>query len=153
MWSRGFVASGIKDIIFIVSHHKQSIESFFAANEILEDFYLKNGKREQVKDLRRIQKLANFTFVYTHPPYGNGGCMQAARHLLQDKPFVWFRADELIVARGKPRVRQCLDVYEKYGLPVVSALRIPNPGDRTRYGMAKLSPVKGERGIRKKSNQ
>ncbi len=143
------VASGIKDIVFIVSHHKQSIESFFAANEILEDFYLKNGKKDQVKDLRRIQKLANFTFVYTHPPYGNGGCLQAARHLLEDKPFVLAWADELIVAHGKPRVRQCLDVYEKYGLPVVSALRIPDPKDRTRYGMAKLSSFKGERKIKK----
>jgi UTP--glucose-1-phosphate uridylyltransferase len=143
------VASGIKDIIFIVSHHKQSIESFFATNEILEDFYLKNGKKDQVKDLRRIQKLANFTFVYTHPPYGNGGCLQAARHLLEDKSFVLAWADELIVARGKPRVRQCLDVYEKHGLPVVSALRIPDPKDRTRYGMAKLLSFKGERKIKK----
>ncbi len=136
------VASGIKDIVFIVSHHKQTIESFFASNEILEDFYLKNGKREQVKDLRRIQKLANFSFVYTHPPYGNGGCLHAARHLLEGKPFVLTWADELIVAKGKPRVRQCLDVYEKTGLPVISALRIPDPKDRRLYGMAKLASYK-----------
>ncbi len=143
------VASGIKDIIFIVSHHKQSIESFFGANEILEDFYLKNGKVEQVKDLRRIQKLANFTFVYTHPPYGNGGCLQAARHLLEDKPFVLTWADELIVTKGQPRVRQCLDVYEKFGLPVISALRIPNPADRCLYGMAELLPWQKEKSIKK----
>ncbi|MFA6161382.1 MAG: sugar phosphate nucleotidyltransferase [Patescibacteria group bacterium] len=143
------VASGIEEIIFIVSHHKQSIESFFAANEILEDFYLKNGKKDQVKELQRIENLAEFSFVYTHPPYGNGGCLAAARHLLQDEPFVLVWADELIVTRGEPRVRQCLDVYEKYHKPVISAVRIPNPEERKKYGMAELKPWKGESKVKK----
>ncbi len=144
------VASGITEIIFIVSHHKQSIESFFAANEILEDYYLKNGKVEQVEELRRIEKLAPFVFVYTQPPYGNGGCLGAVEHLIKDEPFVFIWADELIVANSKtPRVRQCLDVYEKYGLPVISSVRIPDPEDRVRYGMAEMEPFKKEKNVQK----
>ena len=135
------VASGITDIIFIVSHHKQAIESFFACNETLEDYYLKNGKEKQVDELRRIQSLARFAFVYTRPPYGNGGCLAAVEHLIGDDPFVLVWADELIVANGKtPRVRQCLDVYEKYALPVISSVHIPEPADRSRYGMAEMEP-------------
>lgn len=143
------VASGIKEIIFIVSQHKQSIESFFSANESLEDFYLKDGKKDQVKELRRIENLAKYSFVYTHPPYGNGGCLEAARHLVEDKPFVLVWADELIVTRGKPRVRRCLDAYEKYGVPVISAVRIPNAQDRALYGMAKLENWKKEKCLKK----
>lgn len=144
------VASGITDIIFIVSHHKQAIESFFACNETLEDYYLKNGKEKQVEELRRIQSLARFAFVYTQPPYGNGGCLAAVEHLIKDDPFVLVWADELIVANGKkPRVRQCLDVYEKYGLPVISSVRIPEPADRSRYGMAEMEPFGKDKQVQK----
>lgn len=142
-------ASGVKKIIFIVSPYKHSLENLFSPNEPLEDYYLKIGKDDRVRELRQIARLAEFTFVYTRQPYGNGGCLHAARHLLHDRPFVLVWADEIIVANGRPRVRQCLDAYEKYGLPVISTVRIPEPEDRARYGMAELAPFKKENNIRR----
>jgi UTP--glucose-1-phosphate uridylyltransferase len=142
------VKSGITNIIFVVSHNKQSIENFFSPNPEVEDYYMKLGKKEEVKNLRKISKLANFSYVYTHPPYGNGGALAAARHLLGDEAFVFVWSDELILSKKAPRIKQCLDAYYKYGKPVISAIKISDPKLRSRYGMAELKNVKGEKEIK-----
>lgn len=139
------VKSGIEEIIFIVSHHKQSIESFFSPNQILEDYFLKLGKEERVAELKRISEMARFSFVYTKPPYGNGGALVAAKHLLRKKhPFLFIWSDELMPTTGVPRVRQCIEAWEKFGQPIVSAVRIPEPEKRSRYGMAEFRDLPGE---------
>lgn len=142
------VASGIKNIIFIVSHHKQSIESFFSPNPILEDYFIKLGKKEQVENLKKISEMAEFSFVYTKPPYGNGGALGAARHLLKDEPFVLVWSDEMIFSKEKPRIKQCIDAYEKYHKPVISAVKIADPTKRCRYGMAELKDIEGDKEVK-----
>ena len=142
------VASGIENIIFVVSHHKQSIESFFSANEILEDYFLKCGKKEQVADLRRIANMANFDFVYAKNLAGNGGALEAARHLLLNDPFVLVWSDEVIFSKKEPRIKQCLDAFYKYGKPVISAVEIKDELKRKRYGMAELRDLPGEEEIK-----
>ena len=92
--------------------------------------------------------MANFSYVYTHPPYGNGGALAAARHLLGDEPFVFVWSDEIILSKKQPRIKQCLDAYYKYGKPVISAVKISDPNMRSRYGMAELKDIKGEKEIK-----
>lgn len=142
------VTSGIENIIFVVSHHKQSIESFFAPNEILEDYFLKLGKKEQVDGLRHISDMAEFSFVYTKPPYGNGGALEAARHLVSDEPFVLAWSDEIIFSENKPRIKQCIETFDKFQKPVISAIEIKDPTKRSRYGMAELRDIPGEKYIK-----
>ena len=142
------VASGIENIIFVVSHHKQCIESFFSANEILEDYFLKCGKKEQVADLKRIANMANFDFVYAKNLSGNGGALEAARHLLLNDPFVLVWSDEVIFSKKEPRIKQCLDAFYKYGKPVISAVEIKDELKRKRYGMAELKDLPGEEEIK-----
>lgn len=143
------VKSGITQIIFVVSHHKQAIESFFSPNQILESFFEEKGKREEVERLRAISSMAEIGFVYTKPPYGNGGALVAAKHLLRKKhPFLFVWSDELIMTSGVPRIKQCIETYEKYGKPVVSAIRIDDPKKRASYGMAELTDVTDERSVK-----
>lgn len=142
------VASGIERIIFVVSHHKQPIESFFSPNEILEDYFMKVGKKEQVEDLKRIAGLAEFEFVYAKNLEGNGGALESARHLLEKEPFVMVWSDEVIFSKKGPRIKQCLDAFYKYGKPVISAVEIKDPNKRKRYGMAELKDIKGEEEIK-----
>lgn len=142
------VASGIKNIIFVVSHNKQSIENFFSPNPEVEDYYKKLGKHQEVKNLKKITGMANFSYVYTHPPYGNGGALAAARHLLGDEPFVFVWSDEIILSKKEPRIKQCLNTYYKYGKPVISAVKINDPKIRHRYGMAELKDIKGDKEVK-----
>lgn len=139
------VAAGIHQIIFIVSHHKQSIESFFSPNQILEDYFLGIGKEDMVAELRGICDMADFGFVYTKPPYGNGGALFSARHLLRKKhPFLFIWSDEIMMTTGKPRIKQIIEAYDKYQIPTVSAVEIEDPDQRSRYGMAELRDIDGD---------
>jgi UTP--glucose-1-phosphate uridylyltransferase len=143
------VASGIKNIIFVVAHHKQSIESFFSTNELIEDYFLKIGKKKEVETLKKISQLATFSFVYANPPFGNGSALIAARHLLENKPFVLVWSDEVIISKKSPRIKQCLQAYYKYKQPVISAVKIEDPEKREKYGMAILEDIPGEKEIKK----
>lgn len=142
------VASGITNIIFVVSHHKQSIESFFAPNELVENYIAKVGGQAKCDALKAISKLATFSFVYTQASTGNGWSIQSVRHLLEDKPFVLTWSDEIIISKSKPRVAQCLDAYYKYGKPVISAVKIEDAKKRSKYGMAELQDIKDETEIK-----
>jgi len=139
------VASGIKNIIFVVAQQKQLIESFFSNNEMEEDYLLKIGaSKEQVEYIKSITKMAEFTFVYTKNQHGNGRALNAVRNLVGSEPFVFVWSDEIIISKQKPRIKQCLETFEKYNKPVISAVRIADPIKRQRYGMAELKDIKGE---------
>lgn len=142
------VRSGIENIIFVVGHRKQSVEDFFSLDDTYEAFLLEHGKTEKVKELRRIATMANFIFVYTAPPYGNGAALHAARHALQEgEPFVVTWGDEFIYSPTVPRIQQCIETFEKYHQPVVSAVEISNSADRCRYGMGDITAMDGEEDV------
>ncbi len=132
------VNAGIENIIFTVAHHKDALEKFFTPNEELVRYYLSLGKKDEVKDLRRIEKMAKFTFVHSLPPYGNGTTLNDVRHLVGDEPFIITWADEIIMTKGKSRIQQCLKVFDKYKCPVISAIEIKDQKKRCLYGMAEL---------------
>lgn len=140
------VAAGIERIIFIVSHHKQAVESFFGPNQPLEDYYAHHNKTTEVKELQRISGLADYAFVYTAPPYGNGGALRAVREFVEDEAFVVVWADELVwtPAATPSRVERCLRAFEHYGKPIISMMKIADPMIRSRYGMADIRDIAGD---------
>ncbi|KKQ41011.1 MAG: UTP-glucose-1-phosphate uridylyltransferase [Candidatus Magasanikbacteria bacterium GW2011_GWA2_37_8] len=135
------VKAGITNIIFVVAHHKHSIEDFFSPNEEFEDYLKLQGKKDKTKMLVDISNMAEFTFVYSKPPYGNGAPIAAVEHLIKDEPFVLVWGDEFVINKGVPRVRQCIDAFETYGKSVVSAFEIKEAERRQLYGMAKLKSI------------
>jgi len=56
-----------------------------------------------------------------------------------DEPFVVLWGDEFIYSKP-PRVKQCIKVFEKYGEPVISAIRVRRK-DTDKYGIAKVGKV------------
>lgn len=138
------VASGIERIIFVVAHHKHAVENFFSPNEMLEDYFTKLHKEEAVAKLQNITKLAEFSFVFAKPPYGNGGALLPAKQFINDEPFAVIWGDEVMLTPDTPRLKQCIEVYEKYQKPVISAVEITEAERRERYGMADITPLAGE---------
>ena len=143
------VASGITDIIFVVSQHKHAIETFFSPAPMMEEYYEHMGKNEKVAEIRRITNLANYSFVYTNFPNGNGGALLAAKHLVGKEPFVLVWGDELITCPGKPRIKQCIETFEKYGQPVISTVKITDKKKLKLYGVAELKPFGDEKLVKK----
>ncbi len=127
------VASGITDIVIVTGWHKRAIEDHFDyPNELIQTLK-EQGKQEQLEEVKRTAELANFIYIRQKGPYGNGTPVLCARNVIGDEPFVAIWGDEFIYAKP-PRAKQCIDVFEKYGDPVISAIKVSNQ-DVSRYGI------------------
>lgn len=136
------VASGIKDIIIVTGWQKRTIEDHFDYPYELEKKLEQSGKTEELKIVRQIAEMANFIYVRQKGPYGNATPVISSRHLIDDdEPFAVMWGDEFIYARP-PRLKQMIDVFNKRRKSVISAIRIKNKNDLSKYGIAKVKPIK-----------
>jgi len=137
------VHSGVNNIIIVTGANKRAIEDHFdVPNEDLVK-NLMNGKKEKIlKEIRRISEMANFIYVRQKGPYGNGTPILAVEPVIEDEPFAVLWGDEFIHSTP-PRLKQMIDVYEKYGGVVISGVKIENKEDLSRYGIADLEHVEG----------
>ena len=86
--------------------------------------------------------MANFIYVRQKGPYGNGTPVLAVEPIIEDEPFAVLWGDEFIHSKP-PRLKQMIDVYEKYGGIVISGVAIEHKEDLKRYGIAELEHVEG----------
>lgn len=117
-------AAGIEQIIFITSQNKRAIEDHFDRNFELEYRLEKKGKKETLGQILDITDLAQFVYVRQRSPKGDGDAILCARELVGDEPCAVFFGDDIV--GGKiPAIKQLMDVYEKYGAPVVGVAAKP----------------------------
>lgn len=135
------VASGITDIVMITGWHKRSIEDHFDYPFELEKRLEEAGKEKELAEVRRIANMANFIYVRQKGPYGNATPVLCAKNVIGNEPFAVLWGDEFIYA-NPPRLKQMIDVYEEFGKPVISGVRIKEKSDLSRYGIAKVKPVR-----------
>lgn len=127
------VASGITDIVIVTGWHKRAIEDHFDYPfELIKTLELQK-KEKLLEEVKRTAQLANFIYIRQKGPYGNGTPVLCSKTVIGDEPFVAIWGDEFIYATP-PRARQCIEVFEKYGDPVISAVRVPKESV-TRYGI------------------
>ncbi len=137
------VASGIEDIIIVTGWSKRAIEDHFdVPNGELVAQLKSAGKTKLLEEVNRISKMANFIYVRQKGPYGNGTPILSAQAAIGDEPFAVLWGDEFIHS-DPPRLAQMLDVHHKYGGAVISAVRIKNKKDLSRYGIADVQKIEG----------
>lgn len=137
------VDSGIETVVIVTGANKRAIEDHFdAPNKDLVQNLLDGKKEHMLEELEHISEMANFIYVRQKGPYGNGTPVLAGEAVIGDEPFAVLWGDEFIYSKP-PRLKQMIDVYEKYGGVVISGVRIPNKADLKRYGIADLEPVEG----------
>ena len=136
------VASGITDIIIVTGWHKRSIEDHFDYPFELEKRLEEAGKEKELKEVRRIADMANFIYVRQKGPYGNGTPVLSAKKAIGNEPFAVLWGDEFMHARV-PRLKQCIQAYNKYKGPVVAGMQIKEREKLSKYGIAKIKPQKG----------
>lgn len=137
------VESGIETVVIVTGANKRAIEDHFdAPNKDLVQNLLDGKKEHMLEELERISEMANFIYVRQKGPYGNGTPVLAGEAVIGDEPFAVLWGDEFIYSKP-PRLKQMIDVYEKYGGVVISGVRIPKKADLKRYGIADLEPVEG----------
>jgi len=121
------VASGITDILIIISRGKRSIEEHFMANPELEADLESKGKTEALEELRHLQSLARIHFVFQPKMGGLGDAVRCARDHVGNEPFAVLLGDALVSPSegAKPVMRQLMDVQEKHGGSVVALEEVP----------------------------
>jgi len=135
------VASGISDIIIVTGASKRAIEDHFDRAYDLEFFLTQVGKLDKLEEIRKIANMANFAFVSQRGPYGNAGPVLSASHLIaKDEPFAVLWGDEFVYAKP-PRLKQLIDVFEKYQKSTISGVRIEKKEDLSKYGISKIESV------------
>lgn len=134
------VASGIEDIIIVTGYNKRAIEDHFDHGLELENYLKIAGKLEQLEEIRKIAKMANFIYIRQKGSYGNGTPVLNARPIIGNEPFAVLWGDEFIYAEP-PRLKQMIEVYEKFNDPVISAVRIQKKEDLAKYGIARVKEV------------
>ncbi len=118
------VASGISEIVIVTGRNKRAIEDHFDAAFELEYYLNDRGKVEELAQIKTISELASVSYVRQKEPLGLGHAILCARSLVNDEPFGVFLGDDIIGQTDVPCMRQLLDVYERYGGPVIAIERV-----------------------------
>lgn len=119
------VNSGIEEIIFVTSIGKRAIEDHFDRNFELEYRLEQKKKNAELREIAAIGKLAKFAFVRQAKPMGDGHAVLSAVPFIDaHEPVAVLFGDDIIDSK-KPALKQLMDVYEKYGDPVISLHQVP----------------------------
>jgi UTP--glucose-1-phosphate uridylyltransferase len=137
------VESGISDVIIVTGSSKRAIEDHFDLpnSELIRNLE-ESGKHDFAKEIKRIGDMANFIYIRQKGPYGNATPVLAAEPAIEDESFAVLWGDEFIYAKP-PRLKQMMDVHQKYGGIVISGVRIDKKEDLKRYGIADVTQVEG----------
>ncbi len=119
-------ASGIDDIMIIISRGKTLIEDHFDYAPELEERLRAGGtaKEPALKQVRQIAELADIVYARQKEMLGTGHALLLAKNFVGDEPFALLYGDDVIMNDENPVVGQLTDVYEKYGKSVVGVQEV-----------------------------
>ena len=143
------VEAGIEQIIMVTGWHKRAIEDHFDRHLELEHKLMEAGKEEQLEQIKKLSRLAEFVYVRQKEANGNGDAILTAANIVGDEPFVVLWGDDFIVAQPS-RTRQLIDAYYKYESTILGAIRTDDPADAKKYAFVKGDEI--ESGILKISD-
>ena len=138
------VRAGITDVILVTGATKRAIEDHFDRNEQLEEHLRKTGKTEYYQKIKEVAELANFIYIRQKGPYGNGTPVLNAKEIIGNEPFAVVWGDDFWTCPDKPHIKQLIEVFEKYGDPVITARKTDDDGTK-KYGI--ISGIEVEKGI------
>src|SRR3990167_7402394 len=108
------VEAGCEQVILVTGWHKRAIEDHFDRHFELEARLEKDGKLEELTEIKRISDLADFVYVRQKEALGNGDALLVAREIVGNEPLVMLWGDDFIEATPS-RTKQMIAAYEKYG--------------------------------------
>ena len=128
------VASGIEEIIFVTSYGKRALEDHFDRNFELEYRLEQKNKKEELKQISAVGRLAKFAFVRQAKPLGDGHAILSALPFIeQHEPVAVLFGDDIFDAEI-PGLKQMMNVHDVYGTPNLGLIKVPKK-DVYRYGV------------------
>lgn len=134
-------ASGVEDVLIIVSRGKELIESHFDRCPELEERLRLGGKSKQFEQILGIADIANVFFIRQPEMRGTGAAIRLAKPFTGNEPFAVLYGDDVIVGRP-PVTLQLIQAYEKYGLGTVGMKEVSKERISS-YSSLKVEPRGG----------
>jgi len=128
------IASGITDILLIVSSNKNAIIDYFDYNLELETILLSKNKYEEYGIIRNIAQGANIHYIRQREQLGLGHAVLQAEAFVGNDPFAVLLGDDMYVGKDKPAIRQMIDAYNKVNQSVLGTIEVDYK-DTYRYGI------------------
>jgi UTP--glucose-1-phosphate uridylyltransferase len=133
------VASGIEEIILVLSPNRTiGLEHFQPAPE-LERHLEQRGKHDLLETLRQTNRRERFVAAWQHEPLGLGHAVLQARDAVGDEPFAVILPDDIFDSE-RPCLRQLLDICEAESAPAVALMRVPT-SEIPKYGIVDVRPA------------
>ena len=133
------VASGIEEIVIVVSPGRSIVLDHFAPVPDLERHLMARSKHELLDVVRSIAEIARITRAEQEEPLGLGHAVLQARSAIGGEPFAVMLPDDIFDAEP-PCLRQLLEVAEGREAPVVALMRV-TPADLSKYGIVEAAPA------------
>ena len=134
------VASGIKEIIFVINKDKPSIKDHFSCQAKLKKLLLEKGKKQDLESLEKIDHLAKFSYVYQPKPLGDGDAIMCAKKLVKDEPFAVLFGDDIWDSKT-PALLQLIKQYNKHHSPIIALEKI-SKDETQKYGIVGIKSKK-----------
>jgi UTP--glucose-1-phosphate uridylyltransferase len=119
------VASGVTDILMVISKGKRAIEDHFDRSYELEAQLEEKGKEELLASVKRISSMANIHFVWQKDLNGLGDAISYAKYHVGNEPFAVLLGDTIMDNAGDPVLLQLIAQYQKTNASVVAMERVP----------------------------
>ncbi len=134
------IEAGIKEIIFITSPEKSSIEKHFSINEELSQKLIKSNKLEYLEKLNpKIFNDVKFHYVDQKEQNGLGDAISYAKNIIDNEPFAVLLPDEIYLSKISC-MRQLLDVYKKTKSTVIAVKEVDQDNIH-KYGVIKPQEI------------
>ncbi|WP_078382805.1 UTP--glucose-1-phosphate uridylyltransferase [Sutcliffiella halmapala] len=136
------IASGIEQILLIVSRKKNMIVDYFDHSLELEAFL----ERENKQHLIDLVPIPSVPIHYVRQPYakGLGDAIRIGKTFVGNEPFAVLLPDDIMVSQKEPALKQLIDVYRDTKKSVIGVKEVEE-SKLSNYGV--ISGIEKTKGL------
>ncbi len=135
--------SGIEQIAVITSRGKAALEDHFDLTPELEEFLEQKGKHDLLEEVRRLSRLAEFTYIRQARALGLGHAILMGESFAAGEPVAALTPDDIYDC-PVPCTKQLIDAFSELKATVIVLGRVDEEGTK-KYGIIKVKKQLSER--------
>ncbi|MCU0798294.1 MAG: UTP--glucose-1-phosphate uridylyltransferase [Candidatus Thermoplasmatota archaeon] len=117
-------SGGFHKVLIITNRNKKVMEDHFDRNLELENLLRKKGATEALKELERIEGLADLFYLRQKEQRGLGDAVLCSESFVGEGTFAVLLGDDIIISEV-PAIRQLYEAHLKVKAPVVALEEVP----------------------------
>jgi UTP--glucose-1-phosphate uridylyltransferase len=118
------IASGIEEILIIISSNKGAIQDYFEKNVELEKFLTEKNKVEDLKLLNDVTYGAKIFYALQEEQLGLGHAVLQAEKFINNQPFAVLLGDDVYVSEQVPALKQLINAYEEKEATILGTMEV-----------------------------